>query len=377
MSDYKLQMYTPDLLERVCELQNHLWGRSTKLNAAYLDWKHLHNPYLEVPLVYVAICNDRVVGMRSMFGTCWEAGDYKERLVLPSAADTVIAPEHRNRGLFEELTHYAMEDLDARGYSHVLNFSPSASNYVVSVMTMGWHSIGKMEIMTRQKLTDSVVACALNSASKYWIARKAVGAGRMAGRLMKNAMHIDAFYALDRNARSHSHHPVSLAKKPRPQAMADLIRDLGGDGRLRQVRDEIFFAWRFENPRAHYRFLFWGGEDPDGYMILQNTVGQTTLNIVDWEGRNPKIRSDLLEAAISWGQYRSLCIWGATLPGSARETLKNASFSCATKTDKPDNRRGCCMLKPLGSDAACKDILGCRPLEYNSWDLRMIYSDGE
>jgi hypothetical protein len=37
--------------------------------------------------------------------------------------------------------------------------------------------------------------------------------------------------------------------------MADLVRRLGHDGRLRHVRDERYLAWRYRNPLYEYRFL--------------------------------------------------------------------------------------------------------------------------
>jgi len=398
MSDYRLQVYTPDLREQVCKVQTHMWGSSISLNDAYLDWKYLRNPYVEKPLIYVALHNDRVVGMRAMFGTCWEAGDYKEKLVLPSAADTVIAPEHRDRGLFQELTGFVLDDLGRRGYSHALNLSPSSYNYVTSVMNMGWRPMGSSEALSRGNPPDSRVANVIHSASRYSIARKVLGVSRTAARSVfrhssiarkvlgvsttarrkiMTAMRGSAFSDLDRNARDHRH-PVSLSREPRPKAMADLVQQLGGDGRIRQVRDHTFFSWRFGNPRACYRFLFRGGEDLDGYMVLQKVAGIEQVNIVDWEGRNPRVLSDLLEAAINWGQFRVMGTWGTGLSSSVIEMLQKAGFSYVhAAADSPDRYAGLFLLKPLDQDAETGNILGYHPLEQNNWDLRRIYSDGE
>lgn len=376
MSDYRLQMYTPDLRKQVCKVQTHLWGSSLRLNDAYLDWKYLRNPYIEKPLIYVALHNDQVVGMRAMFGTCWETGDYKEKLVLPSAADTVIAPKHRDRGLFQELTGFVLDDLGTRGYSHALNLSPSSYNYVASVMTMGWRPMGSSKTLSRRNSPDSGAASVIQSGSRHRIARKVLSFSRTAGRQIMTAMRGNAFSDLDSNARDHRH-PVSLSREPRPKAMVDLVQQLGGDGRIRHARDHTFFSWRYGNPRACYRFLFWGGEDLNGYMVLQKEEGIEQVNIVDWEGQNPRVLSDLLEAAINWGQFRILSTWGTALSSTVIEMLQKAGFSYAhPAADSPDRFNGHFLLKPLGSDAENGNILGCDPLEQNNWDLRMIYSDG-
>jgi hypothetical protein len=78
---------------------------------------------------------------------------------------------------------------------------------------------------------------------------------------------------------------VTVAHAPRPDAMAALVRRLGHDGRLRHVRDVEYFSWRFQNPLATYRFLFHGGEQPDGYLVLEASTSdlsdRNTVTIVD------------------------------------------------------------------------------------------------
>jgi hypothetical protein len=375
MGNYKLQMYIPDLRKQVCAFQKRVYHSFTWRHAAYLDWKHIRNPYLEEPLIYVALHDGQVVGMRALFGTCWEAGGSKGKIVLPSASDAGIEPEHRDSGLFEDLTSYVMDDLGKRDYSHVLNLSPTPSNYVVSVMTMGWRPMGSAGKMIREgNSMGSAVARAPCSSSKTM---EAVREARInASRKIKKVLQVNGFVNLDRNVRS-GKSPLSISRKPRPQSMAELVQQIGGDGRLRHVRDPAYFSWRFGNPRFCYRFLFWGGNNPDGYMVVQNKVGHSHVNIVDWEARTPQIRSDLLEAAIKLGQFRTMGTWGATLPGSAIEALQKAGFTYANATAGSSNgHEGRLMLKPLGPDVENSCILGRHPLEQDNWDLRMIYSDG-
>lgn len=376
MSDYTLQKYTPDLQEQVCRLQKYLWGPSIKLNAAYLDWKHLRNPYLPEPLIYLALYEGRVVGMRAMFGACWEAGDYTEKFVLPCAADTVIEPNHRDRGLFQELTDYVMNDLRERNYKQVLNFTSSSSNYIVSVLTMGWRPMGSSEALVRQIPSNSIVEKMFESSARFKIARKVQGVSRILGRKVRPAVSMNAFSRMDRNAGTQAL-PIKLSREPRPEAMADLIRRLGGDGRIRHVRDQAFFSWRFSNPRGNYRFLYWGQESLDGYMILQNIVGEAHINIVDWEATGSEIRSDLLEAALTWGHFRNVCTWGTTLPEPVIEILRQAGFTAASVAKDATSRGGQFMLKSLGTDETSDMISNRRLLDPGHWDLRMIYSDAE
>jgi len=376
MSGYSLQQYTPDLGEQVCDLQRLIWGSSRELNVAYLNWKYLCNPYMPVPLIYLALTGGRVVGMRAMFGTCWEAGDYTDKFILPCAADTLIEPKHRDRGLFQELTGYAMSDLQGRGYRHVLNFSPSYQNYVVSVLTMGWRHMGSSELLTRNIPLNSAAAKMIESGSRYRIVRKVRGVSRRLGIKVRTVVRPDIFARLDRNADTQGH-PVNLSRESRPGPMAELIQQLGGDGRIRHVRDRTYFSWRFGNPRGSYRFLYWGEDELRGYMVLQNTIGQGHVNIVDWEATSPGPRSDLLKAALAWGRFRKVSTWGTSLPEADIEMLHKEGFAAAGNTKDSSMRDGQFMLKSLDSHDAEGLCNGRRLHEPAHWDLRMIYSDSE
>jgi hypothetical protein len=73
-ADYTIVSYRPEYKAQIVEVQKHLWGSHPELNAAYLDWKHLRNPYVSEPLIYLAKHEERVVGMRSFVGARWEFG---------------------------------------------------------------------------------------------------------------------------------------------------------------------------------------------------------------------------------------------------------------------------------------------------------------
>jgi hypothetical protein len=96
--------------------------------------------------------------------------------------------------------------------------------------------------------------------------------------------------------------------------MADLIRRLGHDGRVRHVRDERYLAWRFRNPLHEYRFLFSEADGRlDGYLVLQAYRRDRSrgVNIVDWEGETRQVRAELLRAAVDRGGFDILTIWTA------------------------------------------------------------------
>ena len=76
------------------DLGKHLWGSDSSRNAAYLDWKYRNNPNLrrELPLIFMALHGDRLVGMRGVHAVRLEA-DGTQELTVPCFGDTVIDPE--------------------------------------------------------------------------------------------------------------------------------------------------------------------------------------------------------------------------------------------------------------------------------------------
>ncbi len=371
MGSYEFTIYAPALKREVCIHQARIWGGSLRFNEAYFDWKHLRNPCWEEPSVYLALHHGEVVGLRAMFGICWEAGSDAGTCVLPSASDAGVAEGHRNGGLYRELSAFAMEDLRRRGFHHVLNFSATPANYVVSVMTMGWKPMGSAQELV---LGGSGAATPQDAATSTrdaldWV----LDAGRAAGRRAKRMLHIGAFGSLDRRTGGKAE-PVEVSRLPRPEAMAALAAQ-AGDGRLRLARDPAYLVWRFRNPRFDYRFLFHGGKTLDGYLVLQNTVGRRQVNIVDWEAPDPAVRSGLLEAALSMGRFRTMATWGASLGTEELGSFRAAGFCPVEEAGGSAAGQGGRFLLKMLDPAGDRNILGRDPLDPSSWNFRMAVSD--
>src|SRR5262245_44717653 len=145
---YQVVSYLPEFKRQIAGLQRHLWRGSEALNAAYFEWKYERNPFLTVPLLSLAVHEGEVVGMRGMFGSCWEAGSAAEELVVPCADDFVIAPAHRHSGLFSQIIDATVVQLAVRG--HPLTFSLSAGAAAMAgSLVRGWRSVGSVREVAR------------------------------------------------------------------------------------------------------------------------------------------------------------------------------------------------------------------------------------
>ena len=367
---YDIVPYDRALKEQIADIQRHLWRGDAGTNIAYLEWKYERNPFWETPLIYLAVSDRRVVGMRGMFGSAWEIGAGGEMFAIPCADDFVIVPEHRNRGLSSLIMRTAVDDIARRGHAYLFTLSPGPVTLATSLIH-GWRAVGAMRPVRRRRRAGLLERgySRLDRIPVLW------RLGDVRSRLAPSR---GSFRRLDRlggRARAGRSGEIRVEREPRIGAMAGLVRRLGHDGRIRHVRDERYLAWRFQNPLHEYRFLVLCDSDGlGGYLVLQAHRRDRSrgVNIVDWEGTTPRIRSDLLRAAVEWGDFGELSIWTATLSREARELLSGAAFVPApvrTSLDSPNVLA--LATRPEDPDPT---VAGRRLMDIGEWDIRMVYS---
>jgi GNAT superfamily N-acetyltransferase len=367
--------YRAEFKDQVLALQTHLWSPDVALNRQYLAWKYEANPYIGEPLIYLARCDGRIVGMRGAFGAQWEIGQPTQRFVAPYIDDLVILPAYRDRGLYTRIMRTAFTDLATRGYEYAFNLSGGRVT-VLGSLAMGWKSAGVMQPVGRR-----------GGARGDWSRLRAQvnmlpGLRRYRSAAWLYSRHErQPFRNLDlavRRRGSMLAEGIHVERAPRVQAMADLVDSLGYDGRLRQVRDARFFAWRFLNPLSDYRFLY-AVKDGRllGYLVLQHRAVRRVprVHIADWEAGSVEVCSALLRAAIEQGQFPELVIWSATLDEARRSLLEASDFR---PVDEELTSRGhpCALVRPVRIERleGPWEVAGRELRDFSNWDLRMIYA---
>jgi hypothetical protein len=188
---------------------------------------------------------------------------------------------------------------------------------------------------------------------------------------------IQPFCYLDRVTAS-GQFDLQWSSTPKPEAMSQLVADSVMDGRIRHVRNVEYFAWRFQNPLMQYRFGYFGQSPLDGYMILaaeRYGVRQDCVTIVDWEGRTPAIKEELLESAVSTGRLALVNIWGAGVGEAERQMLERRGFCRSQMTATVSSPFRTILVGRTTADESW--LLGVRNvLDLANWDVRGLYSDG-
>ncbi len=387
---YEIVKYTPEFKGQVVELQKHLWSADPEINSAYLEWKYERNPYLHEPRIYLVMCDDRVVGMRGLYGAKWEIGSPSQRFLCPCSGDLVIAPDHRRQGLVYKLLDAIADDPANSAHEYIFSLSASPATYVASVKT-GWRSVGPLQTHERVRKVSTVPNSSLDSR----IRRTSLGrlysrARRKLGRLVSRSRSSSwsPFDVFDRAVSlSVSRPEIAVGADPDPKSMADLVLQLGGVDRVRHVRDHDYFEWRFKNPLCSYRFLYWKAPALEGYLILQawlNPKRAGTVHIVDWEATTPTVAKNLLKAALLLGNFELVKIWSGAFCDQMLQLLDKEGFrllegSSSGKQGFDSNiHRGGILIGPVRKEMLTVSewtLGGHRLLDAANWDWRMLYSD--
>jgi hypothetical protein len=368
--------WEPRLLTAVATLQTRLWSPDPALNERYFRWKHEQNPCFVAPAVYLAMRGARAIAMRGFFGSSWESRGDGAPAPLPIATDAVVAAGHEDTGATRVLMRVALDDLARRGYPCVLNLNASPVT-LMSALAAGWTASSPLDSHARPAPLPHI--CRLRDAL-----RRVPLAWRLSKRpLLDSAEERHPFRAFDRHGGARLRRldaALTTGREPRPADMAALIRRIGHDGRLRQVRDERWLTWRYANPLAAYRFVYCGDRELEGFIVLQKALSRHAdrlrVTIMDCEAVNAEVMARLLRALPAVVDGQPLLAWRRALPREAARLLGTAGFVPQPLDGALARQRPCLLMKPLvPPDGAGWRPGGLDPADLESWDLRRLYGD--
>lgn len=353
---YEIGLYAPELRDQVLQLQTHLWGPEEAVNDAYMRWKYEKNPYSRHPLIVVARADGRVVGMRGAFVIPWVIGRTQRPLVAACLGDAVVHPEHRRRGLVRRIDEELVARASDAGWHFLLNTSSGLALRRLALDT-GWEVVNGIEGM---RLPGRVALEGVDPSEGPAAAGISV---------------------LDLWAPPSGARRVVVEREPRPAAMAALAAT-GLPGAIQERRDETYFRWRFANPLCRYRFLYhlegrWWPR-VTGYLVVQEHGPEhdTSLNLVDWAAKRPRILSDLLSTLDSArADADRVHLWISPARPEEVETLSAAGFQAEPPLEPPYASPALLVLA-LPPHASGPDASTLREVSRpDAWDLRMTASD--
>jgi len=369
--------FDPSLKDELVEFRRCTYETGFPESRDYLEWKYEHNPYITEPIYYIARAEGRIVGMRGMYGTCWEHDRAQHVTVLPCADDWAVEPAFRNRGVAGAIMREAVQDLARRGYEYLLNTSGGRITVMAS-LAQGWRSATALEPVVRRSRGEQV---------RHEMRRRLRGVRGSWRFLRSKTANVKSSEGPFRRIDGMGARPGSLpgstivaADTPRIEAMAELVARHPYDGRIRHIRDARYLTWRYRNPIRSHRFLHYECDGKlEGFLVLARweecQLPTLPFHVVDWEGTSATVRADLLRCAVRVAEMRELGMWTAGLSEQTRAVLDELGF---VKTELEQRERGlpCILVKRLGHEmpATTWTIGDGSILDAKRWDMRMIYT---
>jgi acyl carrier protein len=370
-SGYQILKYDPTYKRTVAEFQRGLWSPDPDLNLRYLEWKYERNPYSNKIDIYLAFHDGALVGMRGFYASRWETDVPARQFDVLVADDLLIHEDHRHQALVTRIMRTAYEGLRSSQPRFLFNLSGSPLT-VIGSFTTDWRSSGTLKPLQRRSPTARLNLVLRKALSRMPYLRRYAYSKKL-----HHLTELHPFARLDHAKTPFATRiglPVDIDKQPRPKAMAKLIERIGHDGRLRHVRDEVYFDWRFRNPLNEYRFLFVGTDALDGYLVLKRTINSSSrVSIVDLEAVNDRVQSALLETAVSVGAFAELFVWTATADDELLRQLHTLKFA---PIEQNVLSQPCFLVRPIEDERLNEDwrLGDTRLLDLKNWNVRMLYS---
>lgn len=370
--NYEIVKYSPIYTDQVCDLEKEIWTPDPAVNKSYLQWKYFDNPNASSPQIYLALREGNVVAVRCMNEMKWQLGDNGDGFTALCAGDAVIHPDHRNNAVYAELTNFLKNDLYELGHRYLFSFSAGPTTLLYS-LAIGWKSIGRIRTMSKDSYRRSAVRKLMSGNKITRLMNNTAAASILRGAVNKSGRR----KALDYHKKLPAH--IRVEENPIPDEMAVLAGKLVKDNKLVLTRDEAFYKWRYGNPLSKYIFLYWYDKTLKGYLVAQSSAHKIDFmekfNIIELEGVNSRTRTDLLKAAVSLLDSRSITIWSNMLDENCSKFLALNGFIESKPTSSAAEYTPTVLVTTTKGSAREIEFRGTDLLDINNWDLKMMYSD--
>ena len=378
--DLEILKYSDDFenqIDQIASLKTINWGLDFDVFRSYVKWNYIDRPHSKQPIIYFVRAGDKIVAMAGVYESTWRIKDAPAHFSALCSSDLLILDEYRNKGIYKKMTDFVLEDLERTGAQHFFSFNATPLNTLIS-LSRGWKSVGQIKIMKKQFQTIESTAITLAKKLAGPYARKLLrktGIGMLLKkRERNNSQRIDM---ICQDPKTQLPPRITIDDKPRPAEMALLVNNTLPENKITQLRDELFFRWRYNNPLSKYLFLYWYDDCLKGYLTLQSHIYSMESggahNIFELEATDSSIKIELLNTLISLIDSGSISTWVNMLDRDSYDFLVSKGFKEDSSAKSIKNPPRTILIRLLGKDNNKLEFHGLNLLDSTGWDYKMIY----
>lgn len=240
------QRLTAKYKSQVLELlNNYLWNwNDAELSEKYFNWKFEENPYLTDFPCFIALDNDKVVAFRGAFITPMKFGD--EIFLSAQIGDMVTHPAYRRKKLFQNLTHYTINELKKDDRILTCCVSSSGGPTLGGYLNLDFKPLSEREHLYKISYFNLIKKIILNKT-----------------RTIKNC--------------KTKNYEISFKCK-----LNDILSLNDKTDKITHLRDAKFYDWRFKNPKNKFIYSYlYNGNAIKSYIIFLDRGGNR-YDIIDF-----------------------------------------------------------------------------------------------
>jgi GNAT superfamily N-acetyltransferase len=290
------------------------------MSAELWDWKYIQNPLSSTAAeVIVALEEGKIVGARPFLLT--EMWIENKKVVTAQHCDTMVHPEHRNKGIFNAMGQFAIKYL--REHSYALSYGFPGPMSRPGFLSQGYRIVAPIDI-------------------GFWpINGRKLLSHKLKNRLLGNGLG----YIYDKLLHTKKRPAIqNIFKVETFDQFTDELKDidtLREGSEIDLVRSEANLRWRFDyHPRHHYKYILAKIDQKlCGYALIsiqEQPNGQIYGIIIDYliKGGDIACFRTLMDRSLQEFE-KSECdivvIWAFSDPIFMDDLLKNFGFKSSTK----------------------------------------------
>lgn len=230
---YDIRHFQPEDLDGYLDLYNRVFGFSVDIE--WFQWKYEDPPTADTPNIIVAEYEGEIVGARSFLALRISSNFQEYRALQP--CDTMVAPEHRKKGLFTRMNRKAIRDYESSDVRLFFNFPNE--NSLPGCLKTGWQVAQPLELQYRLQHPDTIAQ------SKYDNPLVRLF-GKTASAAFQAYLRAQRFRTKPTTIEINQYTEV-------PAGELAMLHNRNQPSEIHAVRDEAFYDWKFRNPTWDYQ----------------------------------------------------------------------------------------------------------------------------